>query len=68
MPEFDRQQIGNSLKWGIVEDTPTAFVWEIGHLPLYNAPPFDSCVPGEVGCFSYDEDTWAGFHPSTSSR
>jgi hypothetical protein len=63
MPEFDRQVIGNALGWGAVHDTPTSFVWEIGHLPLYNSPPFEYCVPGEVGCYSYDTRAWAGIHP-----
>jgi hypothetical protein len=63
MPEYDRQVIGNSLKWGAVHDTPTSLVWEIGHQPLYASPPFNFCVPGEVDCWSYDATAWAGIQP-----
>ena len=31
MPAFDTQAIGNALAWGGVNDTPNAFVLEIGH-------------------------------------
>jgi hypothetical protein len=46
-----------------VHDTPTSLVWEIGHRPLYDSPPFDFCVPGEVDCWSYDHRAWAGVQP-----
>lgn len=29
MPAFDAQKIGNALGWGLVDDTPNSFVWEI---------------------------------------
>jgi transposase len=35
MPAFDTQTIGNALGWGLVFDTPNAFVWEIGHESVF---------------------------------
>jgi hypothetical protein len=36
-------------------------VWEIGHKsPLQND---EFCLPGQSGCYSYDESAWAGFTP-----
>ena len=62
MPAFDTQAIGNALAWGAVNDTPNAFVWEIGHESVFTgAGAF--CVPGEVGCDSYDAAPWAGTSP-----
>jgi hypothetical protein len=45
-----------------VNDTPNAFVWEIGHESVFTgAGAF--CVAGEVGCDSYDASAWAGTSP-----
>jgi hypothetical protein len=63
MPAFDTQQIGNSLGWGIVFDTPNSFVWEIGHHSDFSSPPAQFCLPGQTGCDSYDAAHWAGFSP-----
>jgi hypothetical protein len=63
MPAFDKQQIGNALGWGIVNDTPNAFVWEIGHTSDFAHPAGRFCVPGETNCFSYDRPAWAGTLP-----
>lgn len=63
MPAFDTQTIGNALAWGIVYDTPNAFVWEIGHSSPYTNPGAQFCVPGQVNCFSYDAAAWAGTSP-----
>jgi hypothetical protein len=63
MPEYDKQVVGNALKWGAVNDTPTSMVWEIGHRPLYASPGFEFCLPGEVDCWSYDQRAWAGVTP-----
>lgn len=63
LPAFSTQQIGNSLGWGIVHDTPNAFVWEIGHTSPFSTPAAQYCVPGQVGCDSYDASHWAGFSP-----
>jgi hypothetical protein len=63
MPAFDTQTIGNSLAWGIVHDTPNAFVWEIGHTSPFTKPGAQFCVPGQLGCFSYDAPAWAGTSP-----
>ncbi len=58
MPAFDRQEIGNSLGWGIVHDAPNSFVWEIGHRSLFSAVPGAFCAPGHSGCESYNWPAW----------
>lgn len=60
MPAYDTQQIGNSLGWGLVNDTPNSFVWEIGHASVFTGGAA-FCVPGETNCNSYDAASWAGF-------
>jgi hypothetical protein len=62
MPAFDTQAIGNSLGWGTVFDTPNAFVWEIGHESVFTGKGA-FCLPGQVGCDSYDAPAWAGTSP-----
>jgi len=62
MPAFDTQTIGNALAWGGVFDTPNSFVWEIGHESVFTGKGA-FCVPGEVGCESYDAPAWAGTSP-----
>jgi hypothetical protein len=66
MPAFDKQQIGNALGWGIVNDTPNSFVWEIGHTGNFTDPPGDFCVPGAANnlpCYSYNAPSWLKFSP-----
>ncbi|HET7173197.1 MAG TPA: hypothetical protein VFI30_02830 [Nocardioidaceae bacterium] len=63
LPLFSRQRIGNSLGWGLVHDTPNAFVWEIGHTSPYTHPASEYCVPGQTFCDSYDIAHWLGFTP-----
>jgi hypothetical protein len=63
MPAFDTQAIGNSLGWGLVNDTPNAFVWEIGHESIFGSAPGAFCTPGQVGCDSYNTASWAGISP-----
>ena len=62
-PEFDTQAVGNALSWGLVNDTPNSFVWEIGHTSPFTHPGSAFCIPGQSGCFSYDADAWAGMKP-----
>jgi hypothetical protein len=62
-PAFGKQQIGNALGWGSVNDTPNAFVWEIGHTSNFATPPGDFCLPGDTRCDSYDQAHWLGFTP-----
>jgi hypothetical protein len=62
-PTFSSQQIGNALGWGIVDDTPNAFVWEIGHTSPFTKPADQYCTPGQTICDSYDAAHWAGFSP-----
>jgi hypothetical protein len=63
LPAFGTQQIGNALGWGLVNDTPNSFVWEIGHTSDFSTPAGQFCVPGQTGCDSYDTAHWLGFTP-----
>jgi hypothetical protein len=63
LPAFSTQQIGNALGWGIVDDTPNSFVWEIGHTGLTTSPAGQFCLPGQRICDSYDTPSWLGFSP-----
>ena len=63
MPSYNTQQIGNSLKWGAVHDTPDSFVWEIGHTWPFTSPASQFCAPGEAGCYSYDAPAWRNQSP-----
>jgi hypothetical protein len=62
-PEFSTNEIGNSLDWGGVFDTPMAFVWEIGHSDLYGDHPGAFCLPGQTFCGSFNAANWLGFTP-----
>ena len=68
MPAYDTQTIGNSLGWGIVNDAPNAFVWEIGHTSPFTSPAAQFCVPGQTFCESYNAPAWADTCPSRSCR
>ena len=66
MPAFTTQQLGNSLGWGLVDDAPNSFVWEIGHTSNFTTPAGKFCLPGSAtkpACYSYNVPTWLGFHP-----
>jgi hypothetical protein len=66
MPAYDKQQLGNFVQWGLVDDAPNALVWEIGHTSPYTQPASQYCLPGsstKPPCYSYDVPTWLGFHP-----
>jgi hypothetical protein len=63
LPAFSTQQIGNALGWGLVDDTPNAFVWEIGHTSPFTSPAARYCVAGDTSCDSYDAAHWLGFSP-----
>ena len=43
LPPFSAQQIGNALGWGLVNDTPNSFVWEIEHTSAFNTPAAQFC-------------------------
>jgi len=45
LPLFSSQQIGNALGWGLVDDTPNSFVWEIGHTSDFTTPLASSAIP-----------------------
>ncbi len=66
MPAFDKQQIGNALGWGLVNDTPNSLVWEIGHTSPYAKKASQFCLPDSATnppCYSYDVPTWLKFQP-----
>jgi len=63
LPAFSAQQIGNALGWGLVDDTPNSFVWEIGHTSDFTTPAGRFCVAGDPACDSYDTAHWLGFSP-----
>ena len=63
LPLFSAQQIGNALGWGLVNDTPNSFVWEIGHTSDFTTPAGRLCDPGQTDCGSYDIPHWLGFTP-----
>lgn len=63
LPAFDTQEVGNSLGWGLVNDTPNSFVWEIGHTSPFTSPASQFCLPGQTFCDSYDQAHWLGFSP-----
>jgi hypothetical protein len=63
LPLFSTQQIGNALGWGLVNDTPNSFVWEIGHTSDFTTPAGKLCNPGDTSCGSYDTTHWLGFTP-----
>jgi hypothetical protein len=66
MPAFSTQEINNALGWGVVNDAPNAFVWEIGHTGNYTSPAGKLCDPGSATkpiCYSYDVPTWLKFSP-----
>jgi hypothetical protein len=62
-PAYSTNEIGNSLDWGGVYDTPMAFVWEIGHSDLYGDSAGAFCVPGQTNCGSFNSANWAGITP-----
>jgi hypothetical protein len=63
MPAFNRQQLGNALGWGLVDDAPNSFVWEIGHTSPFTSPASQFCLPGNAICQSYNAPAWAGTSP-----
>ena len=66
MPAYSVQQLGNVLDWGLVDDAPNSFVWEIGHTGDYTTPAGQYCVPGSATkppCFSYTRPNLAPFSP-----
>jgi hypothetical protein len=66
MPAFSRQQLGNSLGWGLVHDAPNSLVWEIGHTGNYTSPAGKYCIPGsstKPPCYSFDVPKWLLFEP-----
>jgi hypothetical protein len=62
-PAYDTQTIGNSLGWGIVDDAPNSFVWEIGHTSPYTQHASQFCVPSQTFCQSYNAPAWADTLP-----
>jgi hypothetical protein len=66
MPAYDVQQLGNALKWGLVDDAPNSLVWEIGHTGNYTTPAGKYCIPGSATkppCYSFEVPDWLTFKP-----
>lgn len=66
MPAYSVQKLGNALGWGLVDDAPSALVWEIGHTSPYTKTASQFCLPGsptKPPCYSYDVPTWDQFNP-----
>jgi hypothetical protein len=66
MPAFSVQKTGNALGWGLVNDAPNSFVWEIGHTGNYTTPAGQFCLPGSATkppCYSYNNPSWLQFSP-----
>ena len=63
LPLFSTQQIGDALGWGLVNDTPNSFVWEIGHTSNFTTPAGQFCVAGQTDCGTYDTSHWLGITP-----
>lgn len=55
----------NAMPWGVVDGTPFAFSWEIGHSNIFTHGNQPECVPGQWDCFSYDttSDGWGAIDP-----
>lgn len=55
----------NPMPWGVVDGTPFAFSWEIGHPNFYSDPNQAICVPGQWDCYSYDTGAsgWGAITP-----
>jgi len=66
MPAYSVQQLGNALKWGLVDDAPNSLVWEIGHTGNFTTPAGQFCLPGSATkppCYSYNVPTWLNLSP-----
>ena len=59
-PISDTNEIGHSLDWGIVWDTPMSFVYEIGHSDIYGPTQGAFCLPGQDQCGSFNGPNWTG--------
>ena len=46
-----------------MNDTPNAFVWEIGHTSPFSRSKSQFCLPGQTFCDSYNEASWLGTQP-----
>ena len=46
-----------------MDDTPNAFVWEIGHTSNFSTPAGQLCYPGQTDCASYNTASWLGITP-----
>ena len=63
MPAYDTQIVGNSLGWGLVNDAPNSFVWEIGHTSIFGPDAGAVCNPGQSVCDSYNAASWLAISP-----
>jgi hypothetical protein len=61
---YSTNTTNNAMPWGVVDGTPFAFSWEIGHSNFYQYTQAE-CVPGQWDCYSYDtaSDGWGAVSP-----
>lgn len=62
---YSTNTTNNPMPWGVVDGTPFAFAWEIGHSNIYTHSFQGECVPGQWDCQSYDtsRDGWGAVTP-----
>jgi hypothetical protein len=62
---YSTNTTNNAMPWGVVDGTPFAFSWEIGHPNFYTHGTQAECVPGQWDCASYDTtfSGWGSIRP-----
>jgi hypothetical protein len=62
---YSTNTTNNAMPWGVVDGTPFAFSWEIGHPNIYTHGTQGECVPGQWDCYSYNttHDGWGAIKP-----
>jgi hypothetical protein len=62
---YSTNTTNNAMPWGVVDGTPFAFSWEIGHPNIYTHGTQAECVPGQWDCWSYNttHDGWGAIQP-----
>ncbi len=63
MPAFDTQTLGNALGWGLVDDAPNSFVWEIGHTSQFTLAGLAVLPAGRSDLPVVQRAAWAGTSP-----
>jgi hypothetical protein len=62
---YSTNTTNNAMPWGVVDGTPFAFSWEIGHANIYTHSTQAECVPRQWDCYSYNttHDGWGAIDP-----